>query len=64
MRMYAREFPPGRCKKPKRRAEQRVYEALAGSDRRGFVYYEWRRGYEHPELDFAVWVAGVGRFAL
>ena len=64
MRMYPREFPSGRRKKPKRQAERRVYEALAGSDRRGFVYYEWRRGYGHIELDFAVWVEGLGRFAL
>ena len=44
MRMYPREFPPNRRGKPKRRAERRVYEALAGSDRRGLCYYEWRRG--------------------
>ena len=64
MRMYPREFPSGRRKKPKRRAERRVYEALAGSDRRGFVFYEWRRGYGYIELDFAVWVKDLGRFAL
>ena len=64
MRMYPREFPSGRRKKPKRQAERRVYEALAGSDRQGFVYYEWRKGYEHIELDFAVWIEGLGRFAL
>ena len=64
MRMYPREFPSGRRKKPKRQAEQRVYEALAGSDRQGFCYYEWRRGYERIELDFAVWIEGLGRFAL
>ena len=64
MRMYPREFPPGRRRKPKRQAERRVYEALANSDRQGFVYYEWRRGYERIELDFAVWVEGLDRFAL
>ena len=64
MRMYPREFPSGRRRKPKRQAERRVYEALAGSDRRGFCYYEWRRGYDHIELDFAVWIEGLGRFAL
>ena len=64
MRMYPREFPSGRRKKPKRQAERKTYEALAGSDRRGFVYYEWRKGYGHIELDFAVWVKDLGRFAL
>ena len=64
MRMYPRAFPSGRRRKPKRRAEREVYEALAGSDRQGFVYYEWRKGYGHIELDFAVWIEGLGRFAL
>ena len=64
MRMYPREFPATRCKKPKRRAERRTYEALASSDRQGFVYYEWRKGYKHIELDFAVWIVDLGRFAL
>ena len=62
--MYPREFPATRRGKPKRRAERRIYQALAGSGRRGFVYYEWRRGYERIELDFAVWIVDLGRFAL
>ena len=64
MRMYPREFPATRRKKIKRRAERRIYEALAGSDRQGFVYYEWRKNYERIELDFAVWIVHLGRFAL
>ncbi len=64
MKMYPKAFPSGRRKRPRRRAEQRVYETLAGSDRQGFVYYEWRRGYRYIELDFGLWIAGVDRFAL
>ena len=64
MRMYPKEFPSGRRRNPKRRAERQVYEALAGSDRQGFVYYEWRRDRQRPELDFAIWIAGLGRIAL
>ena len=64
MRMYPREFPAIRHRMPKRRAERRIYEALARSDHRGFSYYEWRRGYEYIELDFAVWIVDLGRFAL
>ena len=64
MRMYPREFPPNRCRDPKRRAERRVYESLSGIDRQGFAYYEWRRSYERIELDFAVWIEGLGRFGL
>ena len=64
MRMFPKEFPSGRRRKPKRQAERRVYEALAGNDRQGFCYYEWRKGYERIEIDFAIWVKGLGRFAL
>ena len=64
MKMYPREFPSGRRKKAKRQAERRVYEALAGAAGQGFCYYEWRKGYERIELDFAVWIEGLGRFAL
>ena len=64
MLMYPREFPAIRRRMPKRRAEHRVFEALAGSDRQGFAFYEWRRGYGGIELDFAVWIVGLGRFAL
>ena len=64
MQMYPRGFPANRRKKPKRRAERRIYQALAGSDRQGFAYYEWRRGYERIELDFAVWIVDLGRLAL
>ena len=64
MRMYPRKFPANRRGRPKRRAERQVYEALAGAACRGFCYYEWRKGYEHIELDFAVWIEGLGRFAL
>ena len=64
MRMYPRKFPATRRKRLKRRAERQIYEALAGSDRQGFVYYEWRKGYGRIELDFAVWIPGLGRFAL
>ena len=64
MRMYSKEFPPARRRVPKRRAERQVYEALADSRRWGFVYYEWRKGYECIELDFAVWVKNLARFAL
>ena len=64
MRMYPRLFSSGRRRKPKRQAERSVYEALATADRQGFCYYEWRRGYEQIELDFAVWFNDLGRFAL
>ena len=64
MRMCPREFPSVRRRQPKRRAERQVYEALANIVSRGFCYYEWRRGYQYIELDFAVWIESLDRFAL
>ena len=64
MRMYPRIFPAIRAAMPERGAERRIYEGLARSERQGFAYYEWRRGYGRIEVDFAVWIEDVGRFAL
>ena len=64
MRMYPQRFPAIRAAMPNRGAERRIYEGLAQSGRDGFVYYEWRRGYGRIEVDFAVWIEGLGRFAL
>ena len=64
MRMYPREFPPKRRRKPQRRAEMRIFTALASSPIGGFAYYEWRRDFDYGELDFAIWVEGLGRVAL
>ena len=64
MRVYPREFPTGRRRKPKRRAKRGVYKALANSNRRGFVYCERRKGHERIELHFAVSIEELGRIAL
>lgn len=53
-----------RLKIPKRRAERRVYGPLADCGRQDLYYCEWRKGHEQIELDFAVWIEGLGRFAL
>ena len=58
MRIYPREFPPQRRRKRKRRAELRIFTALASSPFVGFVYYEWRRNYDDGEVDFTIWIAG------
>ena len=64
MRMYPGRFPAIRAAMPERRAEQRTYEALTNSARQGFVFYEWRRDYHRIEVDFALWVEDLARFAL
>ena len=64
MQMYPEEFPPHRRGDPLRRAEARVFTALQAIDRPGFAYYEWQRDKQHRQLDFALWIEGVGRFGL
>ena len=64
MRMYPKEFPPKRLRKPTRRAELRIFNVLASSPLHGFAYYEWRKDFDEPELDFAVWIQDLGRAAL
>ena len=64
MRMYPEKFHPKRLGKPTRRAELRIYQALARSLLPGFAYYEWRRDFDDHELDFAVWIRDHGRAAM
>ena len=64
MRMYPEKFHPKRLGKPTRRAELRIYQALARSLLPGFAYYEWRRDFDDHELDFAVWIRDYGRAAM
>ena len=64
MQMYPEEFPPHRRGDPLRGAEARVFTALQAIDRPGFAYYEWQRDKRSRQLDFALWIEGVGRFGL
>ena len=47
-----------------RRAEARVYDQIANSDRPGLALYELELGHPVPELDFALWLEGVGHYGL
>ena len=62
MQMYPEEFPPARRDDPLRGAEARVFDGLQAINRPGFAYYEWQRDKQHRQLDFALWIEGVGRF--
>ena len=64
MRMYPKDFPPKRRRQPTRRAELRVFNALASSPLAGFAFYEWRRTFDDLELDFAIWLRDHGRAGL
>ena len=57
-------FPTCRQDTPKRQAEKQIYEALAASDLDGHVLYEVRPIPTAPQLDFAVWLVGVGIFGI
>ena len=58
------EFPPYRVDNPMRRAEQTIYRILEESDTPGQALYEARIIPHGREVDFAVWLEDVGRFAV
>ena len=63
MQLYP-PFPTCREDTPKRQAEKQIYEAFASSDLDGSVLYEVRPLPTSPQLDFAVWIVGVGIFGI
>ena len=58
------KFPDERRSDPKRRAEAEVFDALTRMRRSGYGIYEmrWRPG--GRQVDYAVWLDGLGRFAI
>ena len=64
MQMYPRLFPQHRLNDPFRQAERRIFQALEACGAPGFACYEWQRNKQSLQLDFALWVPGVGRFGL
>ena len=57
-------FPDYRLDDPKRQAEWRVYQEIAGSETTGLALYEVRASPHSPEVDFLVWVENVACFAI
>ena len=64
MQMYPRLFPRHRLNDPFRRAERRIFQALEACGAPGLACYEWQRDKQSLQLDFALWLADVGRFGL
>ena len=64
MQMYPRLFPRHRLNDPFRQAERRIFQALESCGAPGLACYEWQRDKRSLQLDFALWVQGVGRFGL
>ena len=48
------EFPEHRLQDPRRQAEWRVYQEIAGSQAPGRALYEMRAGLYVPQLDFGI----------
>ena len=63
MRIYP-PFPTCRENTPKRRAEKRLYEVLQACELDGRALYEVKPLSSAPQLDFAVWIVGVGTFGI
>ena len=57
-------FPKDYLKDRKRQAEHRVYRQLAESELPGLFIFEWKRDKKSAEIDFVVWMRGVGTFAI
>ena len=58
------QFPEERRHDPKRRAEAAVFDTLAECRRAGHFIYEWGAPGRPHRTDFALWLEGVGRFAI
>ena len=57
-------FPKDYLNDPKRQAEHRVYRQLAESDLPGLFIFEWKLDKNSAEVDFVVWIRGVGTFVI
>ena len=64
MKLIPERFPQERRRNPKRWAEARVFDTLARSGLEGCAIYEWGSPEQPHQLDFAVWLTNVGRFAV
>lgn len=58
------KFPDERRSDPKRRAEAAVFDALSAICRSGYGIYEMRLRRKGQQVDYAIWLDGLGRFAI
>ena len=64
METYPEQFPDESRPDPSYRSEDRVFDAIQGTDRSDFANHEGHPDSEAPEMDFTLWLSGVGRFGL
>ena len=57
-------FPQERRNDPKRQAEAAVFDTLANSQSAGHALYEWSAPGRPHQIDFPLWLEGIGRFAI
>ena len=57
-------FPEDRLRDPQRQAELAIYREFEVSEAPGTVIYEAKASRRSPEVDFAIWIEGVGRYAM
>ena len=64
MENYPDQFPDESRPDPSRQAEDRVFDAIQDSGGPGSTNHEGQPDPERPEMDFTLWLSGVGRFGL
>ena len=64
MEIYPEQFPDESQPDPSYRSEDPVFDAIQGTDRSDFANHEGHPDPEAPEMDFTLWLSGVGRFGL
>ena len=56
MEIYPEQFPDESQPDPSQQAEDRVFDAIQGSDHPGFENHEGQPHPEAPEMDFTLWL--------
>ena len=64
MNITPERFPQERRNDPKRQAEAAVFDTLANSQSAGHALYEWSAPGRPHQIDFPLWLEGIGRFAI
>ena len=65
METHPEQFPDeSQQPDPNPRAEDRVFDAIQDNDGPDFANHEGQPYIGAPEMDFTLWLSGVGRFGL
>ena len=64
MEIYPEQFPDKEHPGPMHRSEDPVVDPIQDSDHPGSTNHDGQPDPERPEMDFTLWLSGVGRFGL